>query len=133
MTRTTEVEGHFLIFCHLAFEFMYDIRSLPSQLLTLKLHPHVAINMKKDFSTKKTLPHPAPSVLSLLPVPYICRNILKSVAITQFVHKRSGVWWLLPWSLQDTLLQPGLIITSALSCLCLGCSINGAGWRGFSY
>lgn len=87
MTRTTEVEGHFLIFCHLAFEFMYDIRSLPSQLLTLKLHPHVAINMKKDFSTKKTLPHPAPSVLSLLPVPYICRNILKSVAITQFVHK----------------------------------------------
>lgn len=86
MTRTTEVEGHFLIFCHLAFEFMYDIRSLPSQLLTLKLHPHVAINMKKDFSTKKTLPHPAPSVLSLLPVPYICRNILKSVAITQFVR-----------------------------------------------
>lgn len=87
MTRTTEVEGHFLIVCHLAFEFMYDIHSLPSQLLTLKLHPHVAINMKKDFSTKKTLSHPAPSVLSLLPVPYICRNILKSVAITQFVHK----------------------------------------------
>lgn len=55
-------------------------------MLTLKLHPRVAINMKKDFSTKKTLPHPAPSVLSLLPVPYICINILKPVAVTQFVH-----------------------------------------------
>lgn len=86
MARTTEVEGCFLIVCHLAFGFMYDVCSLPSQMLTFKLHPRVAINMKKDFSTKKNLPHPAPSVLSLLPVSYVCINILKPVAIAQFVR-----------------------------------------------